>query len=89
MFYFVFPHPQLLSLSYFPSSNIVTHLWQQLHIQLVTGDDVYHSEKEGFKNTMMTIKKKTKKKQGRKKGKKNKLKKAMLILHCMAWIIFP
>lgn len=88
MFYFVFPHPQLLSLSYFPSSNIVTHLWQQLHIQLVTGDVIYHSEKERFKNTMMTVKKKQNKTRGGNR-KKNKLKKAMLILHCMAWIIFP
>lgn len=55
MFCFVFPHPQFLSLSYFPSSNIVTHLWQQLHIQLVTSDVNYHSEKESFNNTTMTL----------------------------------
>lgn len=46
IFYFVFPHPQLLSLSYFPSSNIVTYLWQQLHIQLVTSDVICHSERK-------------------------------------------
>lgn len=55
MFYFVFPHPQFFSLSYFPSSNIVTHLWQQLHIQLVTSDVIYHSEKERFQNAKMNL----------------------------------
>lgn len=73
MFYFVFPRPQFFSLSYFPSSNIVTHLWQQLHIQLVTSDVIYHSEKERFQNAKMNL---------------NVRKKAVLILHYMAWIIF-
>lgn len=82
MFYFVFPYPQLLSLSYSPSSNIVTHLWQQLHIQLVTSDVIYHSEKERFNNMTVTLNVRGK------NNKKKKPKRAVLILHCMAWIIF-
>lgn len=66
MFYFVFPHPQLLSLSYFPSSNIVTHLRQQLHIQLVTSDVIYHSEKERFNNMTVTLNARGKNKQKKK-----------------------
>lgn len=73
MFYFVFPQRQL-SFSYFPSSNIVTHLWQQLHIQPVTSDVIYHSEKETFENAEMSL---------------NLRKKVVFILHCMAWIVFP
>lgn len=87
MFYFVFPHPQLLSLSYFPSSNIVTHLWQQLHIQLVTGDVIYHSEKERFKNTMMTIKKKKKQnKRGKKEKKQTKKSNAYTSLYGLDYL---
>ena len=73
MFYFVFPHPQFFSLSYFPSSNIVTHLWQQLHIQLVTSDVIYHSEKERFTNAKMSL---------------NVRKKAVFIVLCMAGLSF-
>lgn len=42
---FLFRYPQIWSLTDFPSSNIVTYLWQQLHIQLVSRDVTYHSEK--------------------------------------------
>lgn len=43
--FFLFRYPQIWSLTDFPSSNIVTYLWQQLHIQLVSRDVTYHSEK--------------------------------------------
>lgn len=62
MFYFVFVHPQFLSLSYFPSSDSVTHLCQQLHIQLVTSDVSFHSAKERFKNANMGLNVRKKKK---------------------------
>lgn len=74
-FFFLFRYPQIWSLTDFPSSNIVTYLWQQLHIQLVSRDVTYHSEKIPECKDEPKLKKKK--------------KQDVLIPYCMAWIIFP
>lgn len=53
---FFFHYPQILSLTDFLSSNIVTYLWQQLLIQLISRDVTYHSEEERFQNAKMNLK---------------------------------